>query len=331
MQSGQLKRREFITLLVGGAAAWPLSTRAQQQVLPVIGWLNPGSPEATTSYRAAFLDGLKEGGFVEGRDVTFEYRWAEGHNDRLPALAADLVKRQVNVIVAAGTPAALAAKAATATIPIIFQQGADPVRAGLVASLNRPGGNVTGVTNVTTTLAAKRLDLLHNLLPSIATIGVIIDPTGPSQQQQRADLQEAATALHLQLVFLNASNEMEIEAAFTTAMRQRIGALIVTDSAILDGYRQQLVTLARFNAIPAMYTFRQFAAAGGLISYASSITQAFRLTGIYAARVLKGEKPADLPVQQPTKFELVINLRTAKALGLTVPEKLLALADEVIE
>jgi putative tryptophan/tyrosine transport system substrate-binding protein len=326
-----MKRREFITLLGGAVVVWPLGARGQQQALPVIGWLNPASPDSVTAYLAALLDGLKEGGFVEGRHVTFEYRWAEGQNDRLPPLAADLVRRQVNVIVAGGTPAALAAKAATATIPIVFSLGGDPVKAGLVASVNRPGGNVTGVTNVTTTLAAKRLDILHNLVPSTASIGVLIDPTGPSSSQQRADLQEAATALGLQLIFLNTSNETEIEAAFAILLRQRIGALIVTDSAILNGYRQQLVTLARFNAIPAMYTFREFAATGGLISYASSITQAFRLAGIYVARVLKGEKPADLPVQQPTKFELVINLKTAKALGLIVPDKLLALADEVIE
>jgi putative ABC transport system substrate-binding protein len=325
-----IRRREFVTLL-GGAAAWPLAARAQQAALPVIGWLYPSAPDTGVADLAAFIEGLKEGGFIDGRNVRFENRWAEGRNDRLPPMASDLVKRQVNVIVASGTPAALAAKAATATIPIIFEQGFDPVRAGLVASLNRPGGNVTGVTNGTPTLAAKRLDLLHKLLPQAATIGVIVDPASPGFDTQQTNLQEAAAALGLQLVFLNAGNESEIDAAFTNLVRQRMGALLVTDSAVLNGYLQQLVTLARFTAIPAMYTFRVFAAAGGLISYAPSITEAYRLTGIYVARVLKGEKPADLPVQQPTKFELVINLKTAKALNLTIPPGVLAIADEVIE
>jgi putative tryptophan/tyrosine transport system substrate-binding protein len=319
------------TRRLGSAAAWPIGVRAQQAALPAIGWLYPSAPDSGMADLAALLGGLKEGGFTDGRNVRFEHRWAEGRNDRLPPMAADLVKRQVNVIVASGTPAALAAKAATATIPIIFEQGADPVRAGLVASLNRPGGNVTGVTNGTPTLAAKRLDLLHKLLPNEATIGVIIDPTSPGFDTQQTDLRQAAAALGLQLVFLNVSNEREIDEAFTMLVRQRMGALLVTDSAIINGYLQQLVTLARFTAIPTMYTFRAFAATGGLISYASSISEAYRITGIYVARILKGERPADLPVQQPTKFELVINLKTAKALGLTIPEALLATADEVIQ
>jgi putative ABC transport system substrate-binding protein len=323
-------RREFITL-ISSAAAWPLAARAQQPVMPVVGWLHPNSPDSSAEYRTAFLEGLKEGGFIEGRNVTIEYRWSEGYNDRLPALAADLVRRQANVIVPTGAPAAVAAKAATTTIPIVFEVGADPVTAGLVASLNRPGGNVTGITNVTTTFAAKRLDLLQKLLPNATTIGVLVDPTSPTNSQQRADLQEAATARGLALVFLNASNEYEIDAAFAALVQQRIGVLLLTDSALFNGYRQQVVTLARFTAIPTMYTFREFAVAGGLISYASSLTDAFRRVGVYVARVLKVEKPGDLPVQQPTKFELVINLKTAKALGVKISDNLLTLADEVIE
>jgi putative ABC transport system substrate-binding protein len=260
-----------------------------------------------------------------------EYRYAESHNDRLPALAADLVRRHPNVIVPEGSPAALAARAATTTIPIVFQIGVDPVNARLVASLNRPGGNITGITNVTTTLAAKRLELLHRLAPRAATIGVLIDPTQPSSTAQRSELAEAASALGLQLMLLNASNEHEIDAAFATFVQRRIEALLLTDGTFFNGSRDQLVTLARFNAIPTMFTFREFAVAGGLISYASSLTDAQYQAGIYVARILHGENPSDLPVQQPTKFELAINLKTAKALGLTIPETLLATADEVIQ
>jgi putative ABC transport system substrate-binding protein len=326
-------RREFITHL-GGATALigsPLAAQAQQRPLLVVGILDPNSRDSYLAYVAAFLEGLKDGGFIEGRNVAIEYRWAEGHNDRLPALAADLVRRHVKVIVPGGTPAALAAKAATTTIPIVFQLGSDPVKSGLVASLNRPGGNITGITNVTTTLAAKRLELLHKLTPKTVTIGVLIDPAGPASGGQRTDLQEAAGALGLQLMFLNASNENEIDAAFATLVQRRIGALLLTDTTFFNGRREQLVTLARFNAIPTMYTFREFVVAGGLISYASSITDAQRKAGIYVARILNGEKPGDLPVQQPTKFELVINLKTAKTLGIYVPPLLLAAADEVIE
>jgi putative ABC transport system substrate-binding protein len=332
MQFG-LKRREFITLLGSAAAAVtsPLGTQAQPRPLPVVGILDPNSRDSYLAYVAAFLEGLKDGGFVEGRNVAIEYRWAEGHNDRLPALAADLVRRPVYVIVPWGTPAALAAKAATTTIPIVFQLGSDPVKSGLVASLNRPGGNITGITNATTTFVQKRLELLHKLTPKAATIGVLIDPTGPASGGQRTDLQEAASALGLQLVFLNASNDDEIDAAFATLVQRRIEALLLTDTTFFNSRREQFVTLARFNAIPTMYTFREFAAAGGLISYASSITDAQRKAGIYVARMLKGEKPGDLPVQLPTKFELVINLKTAKTLGINVPPDLLAIADEVIE
>jgi putative ABC transport system substrate-binding protein len=327
-----MRRREFIAGL-GGAVAWPPAARAQRGPLPVIGLLSPYRREATTtaSIIAAYLDGLKEGGYVEGRNIAIEYRWGEEDDNRLPALAADLVRRQVKVIVAVGLPAALAAKEATTTIPIVFQLGIDPVRAGLVASLNRPGGNITGITNVTATLAAKRLELLHRLTPKVATIGVLIDPANPSSDGERTDVRDAAGALGLRPIFLNATDEHEIDAAFATLVQRRIEALLLTDSGFFNGRREQLVTLARFNAIPTMYTFREFAVAGGLISYASTVTDTRRQAGIYVARVLNGEKPGDLPVQLPNKFELVINLKTAKALGLTVPPTLLAIADEVIE
>jgi putative ABC transport system substrate-binding protein len=331
MRFDQLKRREFITLL-GGSAVWPLAARAQQAAVPVIGILHPITAEANAANLAAMRAGLKEGGYVEGQNLAIEYRYAEGRNDRLPALAADLVQRLVNVIAPLGSPAVMAAKAATATIPIVFQAGIDPVKVGLVASLARPGGNITGVSNVSTTLAPKRLELLNKLAPGATTIGVLVDPTNSAATDiQTTDLQEAASSLGLQLMLLNASNEYEIDAAFATLVKQRVGALLLTDNPLFNSRREQLVTLARFNAIPTMYTFREFAASGGLISYASSITDATRRAGVYVARVLKGEKPGDLPIQLPTKFELIINLKTAKALGLTVPPTLLTTADEVIE
>jgi putative tryptophan/tyrosine transport system substrate-binding protein len=301
-----------------------------------------------------FLKALEELGFAAGRNFALEYRFAEGHDERLPMLAAELVRQQVAMLVAtdrhsavaakAATatipivftsgfgPAVMAAKAATATIPIVFQAGIDPVKVGLVASLNRPGGNITGVSNVSSALAAKRLELLHRLAPDAATIGVLVDPTNSAATDiQTADLQEAASGLGLQLMLLNASNEHEIDAAFAKLMQGRVGALLLTDSPLFNSRREQLVTLARFIAIPTIYTFREFAVAGGLISYASSVTDATRRAGVYVARVLKGEKPGDLPIQLPTKFELVINLKTAKALGVDAPPSLLALADEVIE
>jgi putative ABC transport system substrate-binding protein len=328
-----MRRRELIMILGGAAAALecPSFAWAQRPALPVIGYLNPNPLDANPTYLAALLEGLKEGGYVEGQNLAVEYRSAERHNDRLPALAADLVRRRVELIVASGGPAALAAKAATTTIPIVFQTGIDPIKAGLVARLNQPGGNITGVTNISTTLAAKRLEVLHQLTPNAAVVGILIDRTGSPFDTQAADLQEAATVLGLKLILLNASNEQEIDAAFATLVQQRIGVLLLTDTTFFNGRREQLVALARFNGIPTMYTFRDFAAAGGLISYASSITDAFRRTGNYVARILKGEKPGDLPVQQPTKFELVINLKTAKALGLAIPPGVLAIADEVIE
>src|SRR5712691_127902 len=254
----EMRRREFVTLLGGAATSvgYPFVARAQQPALPVVSVLNPNTPGATATNMAAFLAGLKEAGYVEGQNVAIEYRWAEGHNDRLPALAADLVRRQVKVIVPGGAPAALAAKAATTTIPIVFQSGIDPVKAGLVARLNRPGGNVTGVTNVSTTLAAKRLELLHKLTPNAAAIGIFIDPNGATSDTQKTDLQEAASALGLQPIFLNTSNEQEIDAAFATLVQQRTGALLLTDTTFFNGRREQLVTLARHYSIPTMYTFR---------------------------------------------------------------------------
>ena len=327
-----MKRRSFITLLGGAATMWPLAARAQKPAMPVVGYLGPGPPGAFASAApAAFSEGLKEAGYIDGQNVALEYRWAEEHNERLAALAADLVQRQVKIIFAIGTAAALAAKAATELIPIVFQLGVDPVKAGLVANLNRPGGNVTGVTNITFGLAAKRLGLLHELAPKASTIAILSDPALAAFDNQRTDLVEAARTHGLQLIFLNAGTAPEIDAAFANLMQERAGALLLADSPFFNGRREQLVALAARDAIPTMYTFRQFAAAGGVISYASNLTDAVRQAGHYTGRILRGEKAGDLPVMQPTKFELVINLKTAKALGLTVPSTLLALADEVIE
>jgi putative ABC transport system substrate-binding protein len=325
-----MRRREFITL-VGGAAAWPLAARAQQPAMPMVGFLEIQSPNGWERYVGAFRQGLKEVGFVEGQNVTIEYRWAENHADRMPALAADLVHRQVGVLVATDSSASQAAKAATATIPIVFQNGADPVRLGLVASMNRPGGNVTGVSNITPGLTAKRLGLLHELVPNAATIAVLIVSGGVNFAVVRKDLEEAGRVLGLRLIILNVSNDADIDAAFPSLVLQQAGALLLTDSTLFNNRREKLVTLAAQHRVPAMYTFPEFAAAGGLMSYASSLADAYRQTGIYAGRILKGEKPADLPVLQPTKFEMVINLKTAKALGLDVPQTLLVTADEVIE
>jgi putative tryptophan/tyrosine transport system substrate-binding protein len=324
-----MRRRDFIKALGGGAAAaWPLAARAQERMAR-IGILGPNSA-ATTGNVAPLLDGLKQAGYIEGRNLAVEYSFAEGRIDQLPALAADLARRQVQVIVTVGTPAALAAKSATSTVPIVFELGLDPVQAGIVVSFNRPGGNITGVTNFSAALAAKRIELLHLLVPHVDTIGILTDPAA-DRSTQTADVQDAVRALGLKAVVLNASNDQEIDAAFGTMVRQKIAALLLTDQVFYNSRREQLIALARFNGISAMYTFPEFAQAGGLISYGSSQTDAMHRTAAYVARILKGEKPGDLPIQQPTKFELVINLKTAKALGLTVPPNLLALADEVIE
>jgi putative tryptophan/tyrosine transport system substrate-binding protein len=325
-----MRRREFIAGL-GGTAAWPLAASGQQPAMPVVGFLN--SQSAEVDYKDTtipFLQGLKETGYVEGQNVAIEYRRAENQADRLPAPAADLVRRRVTVIVTRDSAAALAAKAATATIPIVFVTGGDPVALGLVASLNRPGGNLTGTANLVGELAPKRLQLLRQLLPNAALFGVLADPAFPVTQSTIVDLQAAARTLGVQVVVVNATDR-DLETAFATFSQQHVGAVLVSDSNLYTPHREQIAALATRHAMPAIFTFREWALAGGLMSYGSSIGYLQHQSGIYAGRILKGDKPADLPVQQVTKIELVINLKTAKALGLTIPETLLATADEVIQ
>jgi putative ABC transport system substrate-binding protein len=324
-----MKRRQFITLL-GGAAAWlPLAARAQQP-LPVIGFLHQGSPEPL-SLMNAFRKGLSEAGIIDTQNVTIEDRAADGHYDRLPALAAELVEHRVAVIAANFLPAALAAKAATQTIPIVFLSGSDPIGAGLVSSINRPTGNVTGIAPMFTLLGTKNLELLHELVPKATVIGALANLGNPNAEHQVKDLEAAARILGLEPVILTGSNEREIDSSFATMAERRIGALVVTADGFLISRRDQIIALAARYAVPAMYPLSQYVAAGGLMSYGANLRDAFLQTGNYVGRILKGAKPADLPVLQPTKVEFVINLTTAKALSLTVPDKLLALADEVIE
>jgi len=326
-----VKRREFITLL-GGAAAWPLAARAQRPVIPVIGYLHSGSSAPYAHLVGAFRQSLKEAGYVEGENVAIEYRWAEGHYDRLPALAAELVGRHVALIVAqGGDPPVLAAKSATATIPVVFTISSDPVRLGIVRSLNRPGGNVTGFWPYTSLLGTKRLELMRQLLPASASIAVLVNPDNPNADLDVTELQNAARALGQSITFVRARSETEIDVVFATLGEWRASALLINTDPFFLARRDQFVSLAARNRMPAIYAQREFVAAGGLMSYGADLADGYRQVGIYAGRILKGEKPADLPVVQPTKFEMVINLKTAKALGLDIPPTLLALADEVIE
>jgi putative ABC transport system substrate-binding protein len=326
-----MRRREFIAGL-GSTAVWPLVARAQQAAVPVIGFLSAQSADDDYKQSAVpFLQGLQETGYVEGQSVAIEYRWAENQLNRLPVLVADLVRRRVAVIVAVGTAEALAAKAATTTVPILFITGGDPVALGIVASLNRPGVNITGIANLNTGLAPKRLQLLRELIPNAAAVGVILDPVFPATPSIITDLQAAARTLHLQLILVNARTDSDLEPAFATLSQQHVGAVLVGSSSFYRTHPEQISALAARHALPAIYQFREFALAGGLVSYGSSFGYLYHQAGIYTGRILKGEKPADLPVVLPTKFELVINLKTAKALGLTIPETLLATADEVIQ
>jgi putative ABC transport system substrate-binding protein len=317
---------------MGGAAAWPVTARAQQPAMPVIGWLDSGWADLQAGLVRAFRQGLGETGYVEGRNVAIEYRWAEGQYDRLPALAADLVRRHVTVIATSGgTPPALAAKAATTTIPIVFRLGTDPVQAGLVASLNRPGSNLTGASVLNVAVVPKRMELLHELVPTATVMAVLINSTNSNAETQLKDAQAAARTLGLQLHVLYASTEREFDAVFAALIQQRAGGLVIAADPFFSGRLEQLAALTLRHVVPAIHQLREFPAAGGLMSYGAPTIDSSRLAGAYAGRILKGEKPADLPVIQPTKFELVINLKTAKALGLTVPASMQQLADEVIE
>jgi putative ABC transport system substrate-binding protein len=327
-----MRRRNFIALL-GGAAAWPLGARAQQPAMPVVGVLSAEWPDLFTERLRAFHDGLRETGYVEGHNLTIEYRWAEGRNDRLPALADELVRRQVAAIVAAGTtPGALAARSGTTTIPVVFYIGANPVKEGLITSLSRPGGNVTGVVTLNVEVAAKRLELLHELVPTATTVALLVNPTNPTLAETiTRDLEAAARTLGVQLHVLHASSEREIDTAFATLVQLRAGALVIGADAFFNSRSKQLAALTTRHAVPAIYQFREFVSAGGLMSYGSTVADTYRPLGVLTGRILKGEKPAELPVQQATRVELIVNMKTAKALGLTVPLPLLGRADEVIE
>jgi putative ABC transport system substrate-binding protein len=330
MRYNRLKRREFISLLGGAAVSWPPVSRAQQPLIPVVGFLSGRSPAESAGVVAAFRKGLSETGYAESQNVSIDFRWAEGQSDRLPALASELVHRPVDVIAALGESGP-AAKAATTSIPIVFGSGGDPVEAGLVASLNRPGGNITGATFLTAVLGAKRLGLLHELVPGAPVVALLVNPNTFVGQVQIRDVQEAARALGQSLVVLDGGTDERIETAFAALTPQHVAALLVGADPFFDTMRERLVALASQHHMPAIYQFREYAVAGGLMSYGTSITDMYRLVGLYVGRVLKGEKPADLPVMQVTKFELVINLTTARALGVKISDNLLSLADEVIE
>jgi putative tryptophan/tyrosine transport system substrate-binding protein len=329
-----MRRREFITLLgTGAAAAWPLAARAQQPAIPVVGFLSTASPDSYAIRLRAFRQGLTDAGYVEGQNVAIEYRWAESQNDRLPVLAAELVHRRVDVIVAGGgTPSAVAAKAATAAIPIVFEVATDPVKIGFVARLDKPGGNLTGVANLNVEIGPKRLELMHELLPSVTVIAVLVNPANPALFEPFVrSLQTAASGLGLELHILNASTEGELDSVFTTLVQLKAGALVIGPDVFFNTHIEKIAALAIGHALPAVYQYRPFVEAGGLLSYGSDEADTYHQVGIYAGRILKGEKPADLPVVQSAKVELIINLKTAKALGLAIPLPLLGRADEVIE
>ena len=327
-----MRRREFIRSISGAAVVWPLASRAQLSAMPVVGFLNGASPQAYVRMLSAFLKGLSETSYLESQNVKIEYRWAQGEIDRLPAFAAELVRREVAVIAATGTPAALAAKAATTTIPIVFETGSDPVQLGLVASLNRPGGNVTGIAQLAIEVVPKRLQLLNEMVPTAKIVALLVDPTDPAVSENTIrGAQTAARSLGLELHVLNVSTEHEIDAVFAKMVQLQAGGLLVSGGQFFNSRSKQIAALARQHAMPTIFPYRDLAAAGGLMSYGTSITDAYRLAGVYTGRILQGEKPADLPVQQATKVELIVNLETAKALGMTVPMSLLGRADEVIE
>jgi putative ABC transport system substrate-binding protein len=327
-----MRRRQFITLVGSAAVAWPLAARAQRTAMPVVGFLGPGAPESDAYRVTAFKQGLKEAGFVDGQNILIEYRWAQSHYNQLQTLAAELVQARVAVIATSGTPAALAAKAATTTIPIVFETAADPVQIGLVTSLSRPGANVTGITQTSEEVVPKRLELLHELLPAARSMALLVNPTAPVlAEPQTREVRSAAQTLGLELHVLDASTESELEAAFAKVIELRASGLVIAGDAFFTSHSKQLAALAARYRVPAVYQWREFAAAGGLISYGSNVTETHRLVGLYTGRILKGDKPADLPVQQATNIELYINLKTAKALGISVPLPLSGRADELFE